>query len=151
MNWQWSRFNELSLDDLYQILQVRQAVFAVEQDCVYQDCDGADPECWHLIGWNQDKHSIDAYLRVVPAGIKYPEIAIGRVLTSEQARGKNYGYRLMREGIDRITAQWPGTDIRISAQAHLQKFYASQGFVTVSDPYDEDGIPHVEMLRSASD
>ena len=148
MNWQWSRFDELSLDTLYLVLQVRQAIFAVEQDCVYQDCDGADQQCWHLIGWNQERTAIDAYLRVVPAGIKYPEVAIGRVLIAEQARGKNYGTQLMREGINRINAQWPGTSIRISAQAHLQKFYGALGFVTVSEPYDEDGIPHVEMLRS---
>ncbi|MGH1370631.1 MAG: GNAT family N-acetyltransferase [Cellvibrionaceae bacterium] len=161
IQWQWSHFDQLSTQELYQVLRLRQAVFAVEQDCVYQDCDNADQQCWHLIGWStapagelpatEDTltgRCIAAYLRVVPAGMKYPEIAIGRVVIADHARSKGYGKQLMEQGILQIERQWPKSAIRISAQAHLQKFYGELGFECVSPPYQEDGIPHVEMLRS---
>ncbi len=146
--WQWLSFDQLNIHELYQLLRLRQAVFAVEQDCVYQDCDNIDQQCWHLIGREPSSSEISAYLRVVPAGIKYPEIAIGRVVTSGEARDRGYGRLLMQEGIDRILQQWPNSAIRISAQAHLERFYGSLDFARVSAPYEEDGIPHIEMLRS---
>lgn len=162
IDWQWSHFDQLNTHELYQLLRLRQAVFAVEQDCVYQDCDNADPYCWHLLGWTQPPNNdqdqsqqategrrIAAYLRVVPAGMKYSEIAIGRVVIADHVRGKGYGKLLMSEGIRRVEQRWPKSSIRISAQAHLQPFYGELGFNCVSEPYQEDGIPHVEMLRSA--
>lgn len=158
IDWQWSHFDQLSTHELYQLLRLRQAVFAVEQDCVYQDCDNADPYCWHLLGWTQASHRTDeaieerrlaAYLRVVPAGMKYSEIAIGRVVIADHVRGKGYGKLLMSEGIRHVEQHWPNSPIRISAQAHLQPFYRDMAFRCVSEPYQEDGIPHVEMLRSS--
>ena len=150
MHWQWLSFNELNASDLYQILRLRQAVFAVEQNCVYQDCDNVDQQCWHLLGREPSSTAISAYLRVVPAGIKYREIAIGRVVTAADARDKGYGRVLMQEGIKRVEQQWPDSAIRISAQAHLEHFYGSLNFTRVSEPYQEDGIPHIEMLRAST-
>ncbi len=161
IHWQWRHFDQLSTQALYQVMRLRQAVFAVEQDCVYQDCDNIDQFCWHLIGWSPvpsdrvtpiDKRlgekRIAAYLRVVPAGKKYSEIAIGRVVIADHARGKGLGKQLMDQGIKQVEKHWPKPAIRISAQAHLQKFYGDLGFKCVSEPYQEDGIDHVEMLRS---
>lgn len=150
LSWQWSHFDELSSRELYQILRLRQTVFVVEQDCVYQDCDNADQLSWHLIGREEpNTEDLCAYLRVVPAGVKYTEISIGRVVTSPAVRHQGYGKSLINEGLKQVQQQWPNAAIRISAQAHLQHFYSASGFQAVSAPYDEDGIDHVEMLRLA--
>jgi len=103
------------------------------------------------MGRETSKTAISAYLRVVPAGIKYREIAIGRVVTAADVRDKGYGRLLMQEGIKRVAQQWPNNAIRISAQAHLEHFYGSLDFTRVSEPYQEDGIPHIEMLRASTD
>jgi len=151
LSWQWSSFDELSPRELYQILRLRQAVFAVEQNCVYQDCDNADQLSWHLTGREAHQPTkLCAYLRAVPAGVKYAEISIGRVVTNPELRDRGYGKQLMNEGLKQVQQQWPNAAIRIGAQAHLQKFYNACGFQTVSAPYDEDGIAHVEMLRPAA-
>jgi ElaA protein len=150
LEWQWLLFNELSRDQLYEILKVRQAVFTVEQDCAYQDADGLDQVSWHLLGWRKDpdEKKLVAYLRVVVPGSKYPEPSIGRILVARSVRRTGIGKTLMREAITRTLTEYPGSSIRISAQQHLENFYLAFGFTTVSEPYDEDGIPHVEMLRS---
>ena len=149
IKWQWALFDELSLYELYEIMKVRQAVFAVEQDCVYQDADDLDQVAWHLIGWHEhsNEKKIVAYLRVVFPQRKFPEPSIGRVLTTPEARGTGLGKALTREVITRIADKYPNTAVRISAQQYLEKFYSAFGFETVSKPYDEDGIPHIEMLR----
>lgn len=149
LNWQWSSFAELSSDTLYQVLAARQAVFCVEQNCVYQDVDGLDQQSWHLIGWGavDNRPALQAYLRAVNPGVKYEEPSIGRVLTMPDVRGLGIGKAILTEGVRRVEAQCPGFAIRISAQQHLIDFYAEFGFRQVSEPYDEDGIPHVEMLR----
>ncbi len=144
MRWHDKRFVELTVDELYEIVALREAVFVVEQTCPYQDADGLDPKCRHLWG-TADDGEIDAYCRIVPAGDKFAEVSIGRVITSARARGTGLGKELMRRG---IAACGPGP-IRIGAQAHLEKFYGDLGFVRASDLYDEDGIPHIEMLRPA--
>lgn len=152
--WQWSSFNELSTLDLYRILQARLSVFAVEQQCAYQDCDDLDLHSWHLIGWDTegDNRSLLAYLRVVHAGKKYPEPSIGRVLTTSRARGTGLGKALTSEAILRTEQEYPRCSIRISAQQRLENFYSNYfGFVPVSEPYIEDGIPHIEMLRKPED
>lgn len=150
LDWQWSSFSELSPVELYQILAARQAVFCVEQNCVYQDVDGLDQQAWHLLGWSSDGSEpvLQAYLRVVVPGLKYEEPSIGRVLTMPAVRGTGLGREILAEGVRRVEAQCPGCAIRISAQQHLVGFYSEFGFNQVSPPYDEDGIPHVEMLRS---
>jgi ElaA protein len=152
LRWQWSSFEGLSRYELHEILKVRQAVFVVEQNCVYQDIDDLDPEAWHLTGWLQDEagETLAAYLRVVFPGRKYSEPSLGRVLTARSVRGTGLGRELLREGISRTLAAYPGTSIRISAQQYLEQFYSEFGFETVSDAYQEDGIPHLEMLRRSS-
>lgn len=149
--WQWAAFADLSTEQLYEILRVRQEVFTVEQDCAYQDADGKDQRAWHLIAWSEETAHPEslAYLRVVFPGVKYAEPSIGRVLTQESARGTGLGRELMSHAIAHTLREYPGTDIRISAQQHLKTFYGDFGFEQVSEPYDEDGIPHIEMLRRA--
>lgn len=146
MKWVLKKFEDLSTYELYEIIQLRLEVFVVEQDCVYQDCDGKkDYESHHLLGIESNK--IEAYLRVVPPGISYKEVAIGRVITSQNVRGKGIGYELMKEGIVAVENIYGKVPIRISAQEHLKNYYGSVGFEQVSESYLEDGIPHIEMLR----
>ena len=141
--WSHRNFSELSTDELYRIIALRQRVFVVEQACVYLDADGADLVSSHL--WATDAGAIVAYLRIVPAGVKFAEVSIGRVITAPEARGTGLGKELMRRG---VAAAGP-VAIRIGAQAHLERFYGEVGFRRVSEPYIEDGIPHVDMLRPA--
>ena len=145
LNWHYQRFSTLSVDDLYDALALRAQVFVVEQACVFQDADGADRASGHLLG-RDERGVLQAYLRVVDPGVKYPEPSIGRVITSAAARGTGTGHRLVAEGIARCRAAWPGRAIRIGAQARLEGFYASHGFVREGADYIEDGIPHCEMV-----
>jgi ElaA protein len=145
MRWTWARFEGLSLDDLYDALALRCRVFILEQG-PYQDPDGLDRGAWHLLG--RDAAGIlQTYLRVVDPGLKFEEPSIGRVITAPGVRGSGAGRALMVEGLRRCEQVWPGRRIRISAQAHLERFYGSLGFETVGEPYGEDNIPHIEMLR----
>lgn len=146
MQWHWSRFEQLGVDNLYDALALRCRVFILEQGA-YQDPDGLDRHAWHLLGRDAGG-DLQAYLRVVDPGVKYDEPAIGRVITAPEARGAGLGRRLMQQGIQRCEAAWSGRGIRISAQAHLQQFYGSLGFRAVGEPYLEDDIPHLEMLRA---
>jgi ElaA protein len=148
LRWHWSRFEELGVRALYEVLALRQRVFILEQG-PYLDADGLDPHAWHLLG-RDVKGRLLAYLRVVDPGFKYDEPSIGRVVTDKAARGNGMGRLLVAEGVAGCDRLWPGLAVRISAQAHLQRFYGEAGFATVGDPYLEDGIPHVEMLRRAS-
>ena len=148
VTWTWCRFHDLSLDDLYDALALRAAVFVVEQNCPYQDPDGADRHCWHLLG-RDAAGTLQAVLRAVDPGVKYAEASIGRVVTAPTARGTGLGRALVAEGLRRLDAAHPGHAVRISAQAHLQRLYAGFGFVGVGEEYLEDDIPHLEMLRAA--
>ncbi len=142
MEWHDRSFHDLTVDELYAILALRQRVFILEQACLYADADGLDPASRHL--WAASPNGIGAYLRIVPAGAKFPEVSIGRVIVEPSARGAGLGYELMRRGIAAVGGQ----PIRIGAQAHLEKFYTQLGFVRASDNYDDDGIPHLDMLRA---
>jgi ElaA protein len=146
LDWQLLGFDDLKSQQLYAILQLRSEVFVVEQQCIYQDMDGYDAQAWHLVGTSEGR--LLAYARCFAPGIKYAEASIGRVITREALRGTGAGHALMREAIARLTEQYGPQPIRISAQAHLQDFYAQHGFEVQGDLYDEDGIPHVEMLRN---
>ncbi len=148
MNWRWCRFAELGVDDLYDALALRCRVFILEQG-PYLDPDGLDRASWHLLG-RDDRGALQAYLRVVDPGVKFAEPSIGRVITAPEVRGTGLGRALVAEGVRRTLAAWPGQGIRISAQAHLERFYAGFGFVAQGEPYDEDNIPHLEMARSPS-
>ncbi len=152
--WQWLPFGDLSVAGLYAVLELRQAVFVVEQACIFPDIDGHDQHAWHLLGWQSSPDlgppRLAAYLRCLPPGEKFAECSIGRVVTSAAARGSGIGRLLVAEGLRGTAERYPGQSIRIGAQLHLERFYAGFGFETVSAPYDEDAIMHVEMLRPAS-
>jgi len=147
--WQWSRFSELTAADLYSVVRFREAVFIVEQNCPYPDSDGRDPNAWHLLGWSQRSTGrvLVAYARIFEPGVRYDEASIGRVVTAPEVRGTGKGRALMAEALRRIDSLMPGQPIRIAAQRRLEDFYLGLGFKTVSDPYEEDGIIHVDMLR----
>lgn len=149
IDWQFSRFADLTPFDLYEVLAQRQNVFILEQTCLYPDIDGYDLEAHHLLGWRtvDGKRGLAAYLRVLAPGAKYDEMSIGRVITTPAARGTGAGRALIDQGIMHAQALYPGHRIRIGAQQYLERFYGSFGFETVSAPYDEDGIMHIDMLR----
>ncbi len=140
------KFNELSIDQLYAILQLRSEVFVVEQTCVYQDMDFKDQKALHVIGMKNNV--VVAYTRIFAPGIYFKEASIGRVVVKETERKFGYGYDLMKVSIEAIDAFYKVTEITISAQEYLAKFYMNLGFKQVGDGYLEDGIPHIEMLRN---
>ncbi len=161
IQWQWSRIEDLATKQWHHIVSLRQAVFVVEQNCPYLDADDLDLYAWHLIGWGeaQDSDGTEiegkkcesiavAYLRVVDPGCKYSEPSIGRVLTRISHRRGGLGKAVMIQAMKRISEQFPQQAIRISAQEHLHKFYSEFGFTQTGEGYDEDGIPHIEMLKS---
>lgn len=149
LHWQWKPFQELTLDALYSALALRSEVFVVEQKSLYLDADGHDEAADHLLGWRDDEGRtfLGAYLRVLPPGEKFDEPSIGRVVTSPRVRGRGVGRELVRRGLEHLDARFPGRGCRISAQLYLQAFYEGFGFKVVTDVYDEDGIPHVQMVR----
>jgi ElaA protein len=151
IEWQWSSFADLTAAQLYEMLALRQQVFVLEQTCLYPDIDGLDPGAHHLLGWRtvDGRRELAALLRCLAPGAKYEEMSLGRVVTSPSARGTGLGRELVAKGIECAVRLHPGHAIRIGAQAHLERFYAGFGFVTVSEPYDEDGIMHIDMLRPA--
>lgn len=145
IKWVLKKFEELTPFELYAIMQLRNEVFVVEQNCVYQDADNKDPLSFHLIGWNEEK--LLAYTRLIPPGIAFEEASIGRVVTSPSVRRTGIGVELMNRSISKTTELFGNFPIRIGAQLYLQKFYASLGFQKASDTYLEDNIPHIEMVR----
>jgi len=150
--WTWKAFGELTLDELYRLLALRQEVFVVEQRSIYLDVDGYDPGSHHLLGVEDTPQGprLSAYLRVLPPGLKYPEASLGRVVTSPHARGQGHGQELVRRGLDFLATHHAGAPIRIGAQDYLRRFYEGFGFRAVGDVYDEDGIPHVDMVYTRS-
>ena len=147
LHWNCKPFYELNLDELYAMMQLRQEVFVVEQDCAYLDADGLDQKAWHLMGWD-DKKQLIAYSRLLPKGLSYSEYAaIGRVVTSNKVRGNGVGKQLMGETIKHIKQIFDTSTIKISAQCYLIRFYESFGFFSIGEEYLEDGIPHIAMIR----
>lgn len=140
-------FDQLSIDELYGILRLRSEVFVVEQDCVYQDLDGKDKMSWHYFAMDNGEPA--AYLRILPKGLRFPEASIGRVVLKKEYRRTGLSSKIMQAALDFAKHGLKEDTLRISAQAHLQKFYGKFGFQTVSGEYLEDGIPHVEMLLTA--
>lgn len=148
ITWTLKKFDELTVQELYEVLRLRTEVFVVEQNCVFQDMDNKDQHCYHLLG--RKNGLLAAYTRIVPTGISYNDApSIGRVVTSPQARGEGLGRTLMLESIKELFRVYGKSTIRIGAQLYLKKFYESLGFEQSSDIYDEDGIDHIEMTKAS--
>ncbi len=139
-------FQELTRDELYQLLQLRSEVFVVEQDCVYQDIDGKDDKALHVLGFKNDK--IVAYTRIFKSGFYFDEASIGRVVVKNSERKNQYGYAIMKASISAIKNIYNETTIKISAQTYLKTFYTNLGFQEVGKGYLEDGIPHIGMVKN---
>jgi ElaA protein len=148
IEWQWCRLGELSAEQVYAVLAARVEIFVVEQNCAYQDLDGLDADAEHLIAWSGAGTEVAGYLRVLGPGTRFDDPSIGRIITAKRFRGSGLGRVIVAKGIERTRLRYPGQPVRISAQQYLEKFYRDFGFVTVSQPYLEDNIPHVEMLLS---
>ncbi|MFI5130826.1 MAG: GNAT family N-acetyltransferase [Chitinophagales bacterium] len=145
INWIVKKFEDLSGQELYAILRLRSEVFVVEQNCVFQDMDNKDQSSWHLMAWENDQ--LIAYTRLIPPGVAYAHASIGRVVTSQTARGTGIGKQLMEKSIEEAAALFGSIPIKIGAQLYLREFYSSFGFEQSSDIYLEDGIDHIEMIR----
>lgn len=148
MNWLLKKFEELTPHQLYAILQLRNEVFVVEQNCVFQDADDKDQGSYHLMGFINDK--LIAYTRLVPPGLSYEQASIGRVVTSPSVRRSGTGRELMQQSIDAIYKLFGVQPIKIGAQLYLKEFYESLGFKQVSEVFLEDGIEHIYMIKPSS-
>lgn len=147
LQWMTIAFDDLTSARLYDVLKLRQQVFIIEQNCLYPDLDDKDQLAMHLLGYVGD--DLQAYQRCLPPGVSYAESSLGRIVVAAAARGHKLGGLLVQRGIEHNLQRWPGHDICISAQAHLQGFYATLGFSAEGEPYREDGIPHRKMRLRA--
>ncbi|HMQ49919.1 MAG TPA: GNAT family N-acetyltransferase [Saprospiraceae bacterium] len=139
-------FQRLSVQELYDVMALRQKVFVVEQNCPYLDADGKDVAGYHLLGYSQSAELL-ACTRLLPKGVSYPDFAsIGRVVSSPDHRGQGIGVLLMQESIRWCRQLFPDDPVKIGAQCYLTRFYESLGFEAVGDTYLEDGIPHIKMI-----
>lgn len=148
VNWLLKTFSELTLDELYALLRLRNEVFIVEQDCPFPDLDGKDQLCHHLLGFSEESGSLVACTRIVPPGVIYERASIGRVATALGVRRYGVGRELMRRSISAVGDLHGSVPIQIGAQLYLQKFYESFGFRRLGDIYLEDGIEHTGMVRN---
>ena len=146
LQWTWSRLAGLGALGVYDMLALRGRIFILEQG-PYLDADGLDQQSWHLLG-RDDAGELRAYLRLVDPGLKYAEPSMGRVVLDKALRGSGLADQLVAEGVARAASVWPGQGNRISAQAHLQRFYGRHGFAVLGEVYIEDTIPHIEMWRA---
>ena len=143
IEWRCRFFDKLTPAELYDIIQLRNDVFVVEQNCVFQDADGVDKNCFHLSGYAGD--TLVAYTRLIAPGITYAEASIGRVVNARDYRGKGIGQELMQQSIHHCRLLFGNVPIKIGAQLYLKKFYEQFGFKIISDVYLEDNIPHIHM------
>jgi ElaA protein len=146
LDFQLKVFDEFTPSELYAYLQLRSEVFVVEQTCIYQDLDDKDQTSLHVLAFH-DKQLV-ACARIVPAGISYPHVSIGRVIVAKPFRQKALGQQLMKFCIEQIEYNFGSQAIALSAQAHLQDFYKKYNFAPVGDIYLEDDIPHILMIKS---
>ncbi len=144
IEWKLAAFAALSVAELYALLQLRTEVFVLEQNCVFQDMDGADAQAMHLMGRRDGQ--LLAYARCFPAGIKFAEASIGRVVTSQRVRGSGLGHLLIEQALAAVATLWGRQPVRIGAQTRLKDFYTGHGFADVGIAYIEDGIEHLEMI-----
>ena len=160
LEWRWKAFADLTPLEVYDMLAARNAVFVVEQQCVYNDVDGLDKDAWHLFAYSGGANDgglasqraerapapmLAGYLRVLLPDVSDADIRIGRVLTTPDFRRVGLGSAMLEQALKHIVAQWPDAAIKLHAQAHLQMFYGAFGFEPISEVHDEDGIPHVWM------
>lgn len=138
-------FDELTITELYDLLQLRSEIFVVEQDCVYQDLDGKDQKALHVIGTKDDQ--IVAYTRIFKAGDYLAQASVGRVVVKEEERQHGYGIDIMKASIKAVEERFNETSIALSAQTYLKRFYNALGFIEKGGEYLEDGIPHVMMVK----
>ncbi|MGC9422126.1 MULTISPECIES: GNAT family N-acetyltransferase [Vibrio] len=148
VTWQWLSFAELNNHQLYELLKLRVDVFVVEQSCPYPELDNKDriTGVKHLLGYRDGQ--LIACARLLPPGISYPSVSIGRIATHPSVRGDGLGHLLLTQALQQCQALWPEQAIEIGAQQYLAKFYCRYGFVPTSQPYLEDGILHIDMKRS---
>ena len=146
MKFKVKKFSKLSVNELYGILQLRQQIFVLEQNCIYLDADGVDKKCLHLLGIVDKK--IVAYARIIPAGISYATPSIGRVVIDKKHRGKKHAYTLMKKAIELTVNKMKAKKITISAQLYLKDFYEKLGFKTVGDVYLDCDLPHLKMVNN---
>lgn len=144
-DWKIKTFSELTTAELYEIIKARVNVFVVEQDCPYPDLDDNDQKAIHL--WAEKNGEVLAYCRIFDKGIKYSETSIGRVVTTENGRGTGLGKQLIKYALEIIENRLGTSEVRISAQDYLLKFYSDFGFQDTGKKYLEDNIPHTEMFR----
>jgi ElaA protein len=138
------QFNDLTPAEVYGIMRLRNEVFIVEQQCVYQDADNKDPYCVHVMSFKSGE--LAAYCRIVRAGVSFNEVSIGRVVTSPRVRGTGEGKKLMTVAIEHCYKLFGKVPIRIGAQLYAKEFYNNLGFIATGAVYDEDGIDHIEMI-----
>lgn len=143
VSYSWKTFDELSLDDLYAILNLRQKVFVLEQDCPYIDADYSDQDAFHLLGYKDN--DLIAYLRAFKPGIKYEGSSLGRIVTEINSRGLGVGKKIIKEGVKFLKKEYPDNEIIISAQHRLEDFYIDLGFTSRGEVYLEDDIDHIQM------
>ena len=148
IEWKYKNFGQLTPFELYDLLRLRSEVFIVEQNCVFLDIDCIDLDCFHLLGYFENK--LIAYARIVPGGRVYKEASIGRVVTSGTVRKQGVGRQLMHESIEKLYASFKKVPIKIGAQFYLKIFYESFGFTQISEIYLEDGIEHIYMMKYVS-
>lgn len=139
------KFDKLSVNELYDLLQLRQQIFVVEQKCIYQDADGVDKDCLHLLGYINKK--IVGYARIIPADIIYKTPSVGRVVIDEKYRGKGYAYKIMNESIKIAIQKFAAKKITISAQVYLKEFYKKIGFKPFGSVYLDCDLPHLKMIK----
>lgn len=152
LEWRWKPFSDLTTVEVYAMLEARNAVFIVEQQCVYADIDGLDKGAWHLFAYSRGGNAnegagarLAGYLRVLLPDEADSDIRIGRVLTTSAFRRIGLGSAMLEQALRHIVSQWPDAAIKLHAQAHLQMFYGAFGFEPVSEVHDDDGIPHIWM------
>ena len=149
IEWRCKFFDDLTPAELYDIIQLRNDVFVVEQQCIFQDADGVDKKCFHLSGY--EGNTLAAYTRLIAPGITYTEASIGRVASARAYRGKGIGLQLMRQSVQFCRQLFGNVPIKIGAQLYLKKFYEQFGFSAIGEVYLEDNIPHIHMLLLPQD
>ncbi len=149
--WKSVPFAQLTNHELYQLLKLRVDVFVVEQTCPYPELDDNDTleGVYHLLGYQEQQ--LVACARLLPQGVTYPSVSIGRVATKKSARGNGLGHKLLKQALLECDKYWPNQCLEIGAQQHLFAFYQQHGFVQTSEMYLEDDIPHIDMKRESNE